>query len=112
MNLVNGNRIDPGKRQWRFRMAEETVNVPISGRLNTNSLSFLRSMAVDAQGIIMVPKWSVDDDLKLGRLVPVLADFSLNLTGIPIHAVFAHKRHLAPKVRAFVDFLAERLKAL
>lgn len=29
-----------------------------------------------------------------------------------IHAVFAHNRHLAPKVRAFVDFLAERLQAL
>lgn len=30
----------------------------------------------------------------------------------PFHAVFAHNRYLAPKVRVFVDFLAERMEQL
>ena len=105
-------RVRQGKNHWRFRLPEETVDVPISGRLNANSLTFLRSMAVAGQGIILVPQWLVYDDLKHGRLVPILEDFSLHLTGIPINAVFAHGRHLAPKVRAFIDFVAERMKTL
>lgn len=54
----------------------------------------------------------VRDDLKHGRLVPVLPEFSLDPKGTSINAVFAHNRHLAPKVRAFVDFLAERMETL
>ena len=80
-------RVKPGKNHWRFRMPAETVDVPISGCLNANSLSFLRSMAVTGRGIIMVPKWMVRDDLKHGHLVPVLEDFSLDPTGTPINAI-------------------------
>jgi len=105
-------RVKPGKNHWRFRMPAETVDVSITGCLNANSLSFLRSMAVAGRGIIMVPKWMVRDDLMHGHLLPVLADISLDPAGTPINAVFAHNRHLAPKVRAFVDFLAERMEAL
>ena len=105
-------RVRPGKNHWRFRMPSETVDVSIAGCLNANSLSFLRSMAVAGQGIIMVPKWMVRDDLTHGHLVCVLPEISLEPDGAPINAVFAHNRHLAPKVRAFVDFLAERVKTL
>jgi len=105
-------RIKPGKNHWHFRMPAEEVDVSITGRVNANSLSFLRSMAVAGRGIIMVPKWMVRDDLTHGLLVPVLSDISRDPVGTPINAVFAHNRHLAPKVRAFVDFLAERMEAL
>ncbi len=60
----------------------------------------------------MIPTWMIRDELKQQRLVPVLENFPLAPLSTPIHAVFAHNRHLAPKVRAFVDFLAERLKTL
>lgn len=105
-------RVRPGKNHWRFHLSEELVDVPISGCLNANSLSFLRSMAVAGRGIIMVPKWMVRDDLKQGHLVPVLSELTMDPAGTPVNAVFAHNRHLAPKVRGFVDFLAERMKRL
>jgi DNA-binding transcriptional LysR family regulator len=46
-------------------------------------------------------------DVAAGRLTPVLEDW--RLADVGLHAVFPHRRHLAAKVRAFVDFLAERL---
>jgi DNA-binding transcriptional LysR family regulator len=45
-------------------------------------------------------------DLRSGRLVTVLDAYEA--TDFAIHAVWPHHRHLSPKVRAFVDFLAER----
>ncbi len=103
-------RTRPGKNHWSFKVAEDTLDVSISGRLNANSLVFLRDAALAGLGIIMIPTWMIQDGLKHGHLVPLLEDFPSVPPSTPIHAVFAHNRHLAPKVRAFVDFLADRME--
>ena len=77
-----------------------------------NGLVFLRNAALDGLGIIMIPTWMMREALSQGQLVPLLEDFPVIPPSTPIHAVFAHNRHLAPKVRAFVDFLAERMETL
>ena len=102
----------PGKNHWTFELPEGSLDVAISGRLNANGLVFLRNAALAELGIIMIPTWMIRDELKLGHLVPVLEDFPLDPPSTPIHAVFAHNQNLAPKVRAFVDFLAERMETL
>lgn len=103
-------RTNPGKNCWRFESPEGAIDVPISGRLNVNGLVFLRNAAVDGLGIIMIPTWMMRVELNQGHLVPILEDFPVTPPSTPINAVFAHNRHLAPKVRAFVDFLAERME--
>jgi len=105
-------RTELGKNHWVFELPQGSLEVPISGRLNANSLVLLRSVALAGQGIIMIPTWMIRSELKHGLLVPLLGDFPLVPPGTPIHAVFAHNRHLAPKVRAFVDFIAERMESL
>ena len=103
-------RIAPGKNQWSFTSRQGgPIDVPISGPLNTNSLVFLKESALAALGVIMIPSWMVGDALECGDLVPLLEGFPLRPPSTPVSAVFAHNRHLAPKVRAFVDFCAERL---
>lgn len=102
-------RTRPGKNQWSFDSPDGVIDVTISGRLNVNGLVFLRNAARDGVGIIMIPTWMTKDELKSGALVPLLEEFPAVPPSTPIHAVFAHNRHLAPKVRAFVDFLANRM---
>lgn len=105
-------RTAPGKNYWSFDSPDGVVEVPISGRLHVNGLVFLRNAARDGLGIIMIPTWMMEDDLKQGKLAPVLEEFPARPPSTPIHAVFAHNRQLAPKVRVFVDFLAEQMRAL
>ena len=105
-------RTNPGKNHWGFKLSQGSLDVPISGRLNTTSLVFLRNAALAGLGIILVPTWAIRDELEHRHLVPLLEDFPLAPPSTPIQAVFAHNRHLAPKVRAFVDFLAERMETL
>lgn len=105
-------RTQPGKIHWSFELPQGIVDVPISGRLNANSLLFLRSLALAGQGITMIPIWMIHSELERGHLVPLLEDFSLSPPSTPINVVFAHNRHLAPKVRAFVDFLAKRMETI
>jgi DNA-binding transcriptional LysR family regulator len=47
--------------------------------------------------------WEVADDLRAGRLVSVLDDWCAPHNAI--YAVFAQRRHLALRVRLFIDFL-------
>lgn len=105
-------RTSTGRNYWSFKLAQASLDVPISGRLNVNSLAFLRDSALAGLGLIMIPTWMIHDALTQGQLVPVLEDFPLTPASTPVHAVFAHNRHLAPKVRAFVDFVAERMETL
>jgi DNA-binding transcriptional LysR family regulator len=71
-----------------------------------NSLA-LRAALLEGVGITRTPTFVVGQDIQEGRLVPILRDYeTLELT---IFLVYPQRRHLSPKVRAFVDFIAERL---
>ena len=48
----------------------------------------------------------VVDELKSGRLVPVLTEF-LHAEH-PINAIYPHRHHLSAKVRSFIDLLVKR----
>lgn len=92
---------------WRFRDAagrERTVRV--AGSLNSNNGDLNVAAAVEGLGIAMEPDFIVGVELKNGALVPVLASFEA--PALPIYAVYPSRRFLPAKVRAFVDFLAER----
>ena len=54
----------------------------------------------------MEPTFLVGSDLSSGRLLPITLDHAP--LEMPIHAVWSPGRRLSPKVRSFVDFLAER----
>lgn len=92
---------------WVFREEGEDVSVRVSGRLTANTGEALVAAACAGVGIVWLPDFLVADELRSGRLVNVFPD-RLD-PGLPIWAVYPHSRHLAPKVRLFVDHLATHL---
>lgn len=101
-------RVQSGKKYWGFQVDGEIKEIEINGRIKVNNLVHLRHAALAGLGIINIPIWMVEDDIQQGRLIPLLEEFPRNPTNIPIHVVFAHNRHLAPKVRVFIDYLVEQ----
>lgn len=57
--------------------------------------------------MIYQPSFVVAEDLRAGRLLALPLDHPTVDVG-HIHAVFRPDRHLPPKSRAMIDFLAER----
>ena len=49
----------------------------------------------------------IGEALRQGRLQPVLRDWAAG-SPVAVHAIYPASRNLSPKVRVFVDFLAER----
>ena len=92
---------------WSFIDPQGGVQViEVSGRLTANNGDALQAAARAGAGLVYLPSFIVGDDLQAGRLVSVLDGFTM--VGATVNAVWPHSRHLSPKVRVFVDFLAER----
>ena len=91
------------RSEWRFRGPDGPVSVKISGTLTANNGDVLRQAAVAGLGVVLLPVFIGCDDLRAGRLQPVLQDFEPAARGI--YAVYPHSRHVSAKVRAWVDYL-------
>lgn len=92
---------------WTFRdTAGRERTVKVAGSLNSNNSELNVAAAVQGVGIALEPDFIVGSELKKGTLVPVLKSFEA--PALPVYAVYPSRRHLPAKVRAFVDFLAER----
>jgi DNA-binding transcriptional LysR family regulator len=102
--ILDANLADP--LVWRFGGYGDYRDIRVHGRLKFSGADACVAAAVAGFGITRTPAFAAADDLRNGRLVPVLCNFEPEL--IHVHAVYPHARHLAAKVRAFVDFLAKR----
>jgi len=82
------------------------ARVTVTSTLRANNGDVLREAAIAGMGIILQPDFLVDGALAEGTLQPVLPEWYVPAIGI--HAVYSSRSHLAPKVRAFIDYLLER----
>lgn len=96
-----------GGDSWPLRGPQGEVNVPLNPHMRANNGEVLREAAIAGMGIIAQPDFIISQALDDGRLVPVLPDWEVPPIGI--HAVYASRSHLAPKVRSFIDYLVEQL---
>jgi DNA-binding transcriptional LysR family regulator len=93
-------------REWRLTDdAGEIHAVPVNGSLHSNNGLVNRAAAIAGAGIVLLPTFYVCDQLRSGGLKPVLCAFRPQ--DLAVYAVYPERRNLTPKVRAFVDFLAD-----
>ncbi|HET7729230.1 MAG TPA: LysR family transcriptional regulator [Usitatibacter sp.] len=92
---------------WRFR-AEDGREIPVavSGKVRINNGIVLAEAALAGRGILLTPSFYVAPMLRDGRLRRILTHYKLPELGI--HAVYPQRAYVPPKVRAFVEFLAQR----
>jgi LysR family transcriptional regulator for bpeEF and oprC len=75
--------------------------VTSAARFVSDNHIVVRDAAVEGLGITLLPRFMARDLVRRGRLVQVLPGWAG--PSLPIHAVIASSRYLAPKVRAFVE---------
>jgi len=93
--------------EWSFLGPDgRLMSVAVKGRLRVNNGDTLRIAALRVLGLVNQPAFLVGADLQAGTLVGVLTEYVAQDGAV--YAVYPHSRHLSPKVRAFVDFLADR----
>lgn len=93
---------------WSFKKGNRLHSVQVRGNLEFTSPQALREVALRGLGIGLLPAFLVDADLRSGRLLAVLTDYVSE--DADVFLIYPHSRHLSPKVRVFVDFLADRFR--
>jgi DNA-binding transcriptional LysR family regulator len=102
----NFRRAEP---TWPFRRDGHDCTLSVQGSIEANNGETLGQLAVAGVGVTRVGAFSVVDDMASGRLIPLLEDYNPGDVET-IHAVFVGGANTPARVRAFVDFLAERLR--
>ena len=90
---------------WAFMVDGKEVEVKMKSIVSVNDADAYVTCGLEGFGLIQPALFMVLPHLRSGQLVEVLPE--LKPLPMPISAVYPHSRHLSPKVRVFVDWIAE-----
>ncbi|MFC0227687.1 LysR family transcriptional regulator [Serratia aquatilis] len=94
---------------WRLCYGDEDIVVPVSGNVQASDGEALHRLALAGAGLARLAAFQVREDIGEGRLLPVLVNYSLGDIE-EFHAVYVGQGgHLPLRVRAFLDFFAEKV---
>lgn len=91
---------------WEFSKNGHTESIAVKGQYSVSSSLAVRDALRGGLGLSLMPRPYVEDDLKAGRLQAALEDWATVET--TLYAVYPSRQHVAPKLRAFLDFLVEQ----
>ncbi|MDH5258373.1 MAG: LysR substrate-binding domain-containing protein, partial [Gammaproteobacteria bacterium] len=98
-------------QHWHFVSSEgRAIKAKIKPSLKASNGEFLRDAAVAGRGIVYIPSFLVYREIERGELVPLLKEYVR--PEIEAYAIYPQTRHLSQRVRAFVNFLAERFSGV
>jgi len=94
---------------WRFHQGKDEFTQRLQPRLSVTTNDAAITAAVQGLGITRLLSYQVAPQIADHTLQPVLEDFEA--PPLPIHIVHREGRYSSTRVRAFIDLLAERLRA-
>lgn len=97
--------LEPGR--WRLSRKGQTVEPAVRTVMAADNAEALRQAAVAGLGLAILAHFVVAEDLKAGRLVSVLTEWTVAESYI--HVIYSNARYLPLKTRAFVDYLVEKI---
>lgn len=96
--------------EWRFNDHGQSVAVRLQPALSITSNRAAILAAERGFGLTRVLSYQIAPQIAAGSLQIVLPDYEL--AALPVHLLYAQGRQAAAKVRAFVEFCAERMRAI
>ena len=97
-----------GKDAWTLTNRHSEVVVPMAGQILVNDIRVVRAMALAGEGVVLLPVCLCRNECAAGQLAPVLPAWHAKADVINI--VYPRQRFVPPKLRAFVDLAANKLR--
>jgi DNA-binding transcriptional LysR family regulator len=94
---------------WHFTKGKRHEMVKVHGSMSSNDGEATLRWALEGHGVLVRSEWDVQPYLDAQSLRRVLADWSL--PSADIYAIYPERLNLSAKVRVFVEFLEQYLKA-
>lgn len=102
----------PGSREycWHLQTPGGLKKFEIEGPFDSDDGDVLTGWAIAGRGIVCKPRFDVEPFIRDGRLKVILPDFPP--APIKLAAVYPHREYQDPKIRLFLDFMAERCQRM
>ena len=102
-------------RGWAFSMPNssgdnDVIYLRPNGPLDCSDGQVLHDWCLSGYGIAWRSTWEVEAEIASGRLAALLEDFAAPPNGI--YAVFPQRKHMALRVRLWIDFLKDNYSQL
>ncbi|QSX32858.1 LysR family transcriptional regulator [Shewanella avicenniae] len=93
---------------WQFKRGDDYCEIGVSGNFRVDNAPALKTAAVNGLGVVYMATYLLENEIAEGKLVPMLTDWQL-VNHLPLQAVYPRRKHLAPKVSAFIEFIKEHI---
>ncbi|MBT0670643.1 LysR family transcriptional regulator [Novosphingobium profundi] len=100
---------DPPPRTWSLQKDEERLEVKVRSAMGASDGEIPHLAALQGCGIALKSSWEVVKDIRAGRLIRVLPQWWGRTRSVRV--VFPIRRHQPARVRTFVDFMEQELRA-
>jgi DNA-binding transcriptional LysR family regulator len=97
--------------QWSFARSGAESSVRVRGPLRSNNGELLCHAALQGLGLLRSSELEVLPELKSGKLVQVLGDYEVTANGA-VWALYPSAKHVLPRMRVLLDFLADWFREL
>ena len=80
--------------------------------MTSNNVEAINAAMLNGGGIALLPSWVVGKDIQRGLARVVLSDYHASPAHVDsaVYAVYPYTRNVSAKVRAYIDFIAEKFK--
>ncbi len=89
-----------------------TVHIPLTLRVQSESLPFLRDNVIGGQGIGLLPVYSIKKELDDASLVRLLPDCQIKGFGDRLYVISTQTFHMTQLQRRFIDFVIRKLRRM
>ncbi|MCE2871741.1 MAG: LysR family transcriptional regulator [Oxalobacteraceae bacterium] len=96
------------KQTWSFDVNGALTAFPIRARIHSNNGEALNDAVERGLGIALQPDFIIEKALQTGKVVPILANYTLPELGI--YAILPSNRQVPHRVRVLMDYLADHLR--
>ena len=91
---------------WSFRQDGVLKTIDIPSYVGADQGELLRTLAIEGLGVVRLAEFHIGHDVRESRLIELLAEYRDPVDDL-MYVLYPHRRNLAPRVRAFLDFLDE-----
>ena len=94
----------------RFKDLKSNQFIEIKEKMMSNNAGSLIEMAICGAGIVMIPDWAVADEIRTGKLVPILTDTPVSSDNqeICVAILTPQSAYRPVNVQAVMDFFVEK----
>jgi DNA-binding transcriptional LysR family regulator len=91
--------------RWEFERRGKKAEIDVSGRISLDDTGLMQEVALAGLGLAYLSTWQVASDVKAGRLIQVLDDWTPSFPGLCLY--YPGRRHVPAGLRALIELIRE-----